>query len=257
VHTTEASDGTTLRYASAGPADGEGVALVGDAGLGPWQWGWQHGALGPFRTLAVDLRGTGGDAPPGPYRVGPLAGDLEAVLADVGLRRVHLLGFGLGGMVCLAHAREYGRARSLTLVGTAASGEAVDRGAFEASFESPDALSGLFTPAFRETRPDLLERIVEWRRDGDPSPEVREAQLAAGLSFDAGPLYELDRPALVLHAFEDPVIPPSAGEELAEGLPNGGFDAIEGRRLAHVEHSVAVNDRIDGFLRSVAGRRSE
>ncbi|MEF8840303.1 MAG: alpha/beta fold hydrolase [Haloarculaceae archaeon] len=251
MHTTEAPDGTALRYATAGPADGEAIALVGEAGFGPWQWGWQHGALGPFRTVAVDLRGTGPDAPSGPYSVSTLAVDLETVLADAGARRAHLLGFGLGGMVCLRHAREYGRARSLTLVGTAATGDAVDRAAFEAPFEAPDALSGLFTRAFREGRPDLLERVVEWRREEDPPAEIREAQVAAALSFEAGPLYELPTPALVLHALGDPVVPAAAGEELAESLPRGAFDPVEGRRLAHVEHSAAVNDRLDGFLRSV------
>ena len=256
MYTTDAPDGTTLRYATAGPEDGEAVALVGEAGFGPWQWGWQHGALAPFRTLAVDLRGTGPDAPSGPYDVDTLAADLEAVLADAGRRRAHLLGFGLGGMVCLRHAREFGRARSLTLVGTTASGEAMDRDAFEAPFGSPGALSELFTPGFREARPDLLDRIVEWRRQEDPPAEVREAQVTAALSFDAGPLYELDHPALVLHAVDDPVVPASAGEELADGLPNGTFEAVEGRRLAHVEHSMAVNDRLDEFLRSIAERRS-
>lgn len=250
MSTTRAPDGTTLRYASAGPDDGETVALVGEAGLGPWQWGWQHGRLGPFRTLAVDLR-AGPDEPSGPYRVETLAADLQAVLADAGVRRVHLLGFGLGGMVCLRHAREYGRARSLTLVGTAADGGAIDRAAFEALFRTPDALSGAFTPAFREARLDLVERIVEWRREEDPSPAVREAQLEAALSFEAGPLYELDTPSLVLHALDDPVVPTAAGEALADGLPHGTFEPVEGRRLAHVEHSVAVNDRLDEFLRSV------
>lgn len=251
MSTTRAPDGTTLRYASAGPTEGETVALVGEAGLGPWQWGWQHGRLGPFRTLAVDLRGTGSSEPSGPYRVRTLAADLEAVLADAGVRRVHLLGFGLGGMVCLRHAREYGRARSLTLIGTVSTGDAIDRPAFEALFEAPDALSGAFTPAFREARADLVERIVEWRREEDPSPAVREAQFDAALSFEAGPLYELDTPSLVLHALDDPVVPTAAGESLAEDLPHGIFEPVEGRRLAHLEHSVAVNDRLDEFLRSV------
>jgi pimeloyl-ACP methyl ester carboxylesterase len=250
VQTTLAPDGTTLRYA-ADPEGGDVVALVGEAGFGPWQWGWQHGSLAPLRTLAVDLRGTGPHTPPGPCDVDTLAADLEAVLADAEARRVHLLGFGLGGMVCLRYARAYGRARSLTLVGTAAAGDRVDRDAFESAFGSPAALSALFTSAFREARPDLVERVIEWRREEDPSRDVREAQLAAALSFDAGPLYELDLPALVLHAVDDPVVPTSAGEELADGLPRGTFGAVEGRRLAHVEHSVAVNDRVDEFLRCV------
>ncbi len=116
------NDGVEFYYETAG--SGETVAFVGEAGLGAWQWGWQHRALsGPYETLTWDLRGTGrSDAPDGGYSVSRMAADLEAVLAAHDTRRVHLVGAGLGGMVAVEYALGYGRARSLALLGTTADG---------------------------------------------------------------------------------------------------------------------------------------
>jgi pimeloyl-ACP methyl ester carboxylesterase len=242
-------DGANINYGVAGT--GESVVLLGDAGFGPWQWGWQQAALaGPYRVLTVDLRGVGGSTGT-PDSVTTLAADVERVCRDADADRVHLVGFGLGGAVALQYAREYGRARSLVLLGTAADGQVVDHEAFRACFAAPDALNGLFSPTFCEARPDLVERIVGWRREEDANAVVRDAGLDATRAFDAGPLYEYTRPTLVLHGLDDPVVPvdaPGVGESLANGLPNGRFEAVEGRRLCHAEHSAAVNDEVLGFL---------
>ncbi len=246
-------DGADLYYETAG--EGECVAFVGDCGFGAWQWAGQYdGLAGPYRTLAWDLRGTGrSDAPEGPYDVDRLAADLEAILADSSARRAHLVGAGLGGMIALRYAREYGRAASLSLVGTAPLGDDVDSAALRAlhpgegatAAQFRDASVGAFSQAFRES--DAFEQILQWRI-GDDHAEGLDAQIAAVESFDAGPLYELTTPALVFHGVEDPVIDPEVGRELAEDLPRGEFEAVEGRHLAHVEHARAVTDRLAGFL---------
>jgi 3-oxoadipate enol-lactonase len=240
-------DGVGLHYRTAG--SGETVAFVAEAGYGPWLWGWQHGAVaGPYRALVWSFRGTGrSDAPPGPYDVGTLAADFEAVLAAAGARRAHVVGAGLGGMVALRHAREYGRARTLTLFGTAASGDAIDRAALDALGVAGgvrESLSGALSPAFRDARPELIDRIADWRREEDAGPEAFAAQAAAATGFEAGPLYELTRPALVCHGVDDPVIAADAGEQLAADLPRGSYEPVEGRHLAFVEHSRAVTERL-------------
>jgi pimeloyl-ACP methyl ester carboxylesterase len=239
-------DGARVHYGSAGA--GDPVVLLGEAGFGPWQWGWQHDALvGPYRVLTVDLRGHG-ESTGTPDSVATLASDLDAVLADADVDRAHLVGFGLGGVTALRYAREFGRARTLTLVGTPPSGESVDADTFRSLFADPTDRSGLFTDAFREARPDLCEQVTAWRREEDAPEAVREAALDAYRAFDAGPLYELTTPALVLHAVDDPVVPMEVGAELGDGLPNGRFEAVEGRRLAHAEFSAAVNDEVLDFL---------
>ncbi len=258
VYTTT-DDGVDLFSETAG--DGECIAFVGDCGFGAWQWAWQYDALaGPYETLVWDLRGTGqSDTPAGPYDVDRLAADLEEVLADNSVRRVHVVGAGLGGMIALRYAREYGRAASLSLFGTAPSGEQVETAALRRLFPDPDdtsgdsapaafrdTLDGAFSQAFRQS--EACEQIVEWRSEEDSLGAGLDAQTAAVESFEAGPLYELTVPTLVFHGVEDPVVDPEVGRELAEDLPRGEFEAVEGRRLAHVEHARAVTDRLDEFV---------
>jgi 3-oxoadipate enol-lactonase len=255
VPETTAPDGTTLHYETAG--EGETVVFVGDAGYGVWQWAWQNDDLaGPFRTLTWDLRGTGrSGTPAGPYTVEQLAADLEAVLSASETDRAHLVGAGLGGMVVLTYAHEYSRARTLTLCGTAASGSVVDEATLRERAAPPDdpdalreSLSSAFTDSFRAEHAELLDRICEWRRRDDASEAGFDAQVEAMCEYDSPPLYEITLPTLVCHGVEDPVVPVAAGRDLAEALPRGTFEAVEGRHLCFVEHAGAVTDRMAGFL---------
>ncbi len=247
--------GVDLYYETAG--SGETVAFVNDVGYGAWLWGWEHDAVaGAREALVWDLRGTGrSDAPPGPYDVETLATDLEVVLADAGVRRVHVVGAGLGAMVALRYARDYGRARTLTVFGSAGSGESVEESALQALHPSADdeatlraSLEGAFSPAFRDARTDLVERICEWRAGEDARDSGLAAQFDAMLSFEAGPLYEIDCPTLVCHGIDDPVVPIEAGRKLAGDLPRGTFEPVEGRRLCFVEHARPVTDRLLAFI---------
>lgn len=255
MRTARTDDGTTIAYAVDGEAD-ETVVFLPDAGFGPWLWGWQAPAFaGPYRTVVVATRGTDGSETAGPYGVDRLAADLEAVLADASVSRAHLVGAGLGGMVALRYAHEYGRARTFVLVGAAASGDAVDPDVLETLYPDPadrgrlrEALSVAFSGSYRAEAD--VERILEWRRSEDASGEALRGHLAALRSFDSGPLYERTEPALVCHGVDDPVISLEAGRELADALPRGQFEPVEGRRLCFLEHSAAVTDAIVGFLES-------
>jgi pimeloyl-ACP methyl ester carboxylesterase len=251
-------DGVGLHYEVRGEGHGdrEPVAFVGDAGYGAWQWSFQSRVTGPHETVVYDHRGTGrSDAPAGPYDVATLAADLEAVLADAGLAGVHLVGAGLGGAVALAHAHEYDRSRRLALFGTAPTGEAVDEAALRALYAPPgdgdacrSSLEGALSPAFRESNPEVLDRICGWRADDDADSGGFEAQAAAWLDFEGVPLYEVTAPTLVFRGVEDPVVPEAAARELAEDLPRGECLAVEGRHLAHVESARAVTDRLLDFF---------
>ncbi|CCQ35219.1 alpha/beta hydrolase fold protein [Natronomonas moolapensis 8.8.11] len=253
---TVTEGGATLRYECSGGNDRPAVAFLPDVGFGPWVWGWQAPKLaGPYRTVVHAMRGTDGSEASGPYTVDRFAADVEAVLADAGIRRVHLVGAGLGGMVALRHASEYGRARSLSLLGVAASGSRVDKAALSALHPAdPAALESSLSAAFTQqflTETDLIGRITTWRREEDATGEALSGHCEAALGFEAGALYELSLPALVCHGVDDPVVPSAAGEKLADGLPNGHFEAVEGKRCCYVEHAAAVADAIDGFVDGV------
>jgi 3-oxoadipate enol-lactonase len=251
--------GIDLYYETTG--DGETVAFVGDVGYGAWLWGWQHGALaGPYETLVWEFPGTDrSGSPGGDLEVATLAAHLEAVLADHGVRTVHLVGAGLGGMVALEYAHRYGRTTSLALFDTAASGDAVDDDALESLFAPPDDPAALraslehAVAADLADHPDVIERIVEWRREDDAARADWERQAAAMRSFDrADSLYEVTVPTRVFHGLEDAVVPPEAGRTLAEELPRGSFVPVDGGHLSFVEAATAVNDELLGFLDTVS-----
>jgi len=255
VPATTADDGTRLHYETTG--DGETAVFVNEAGYGAWQWAWLNdGLAGPYRTVTWDLRGTGrSDTPTGPYSVDRLAADLEAVLRASETDRAHLVGAGLGGAVALAYADRFSRARTLTLLGTPRDGSAVDEsalGALYATGEDPEqlreSLSGALSAAFRTAQPDLIETICEWRERDDATPAGFEAQVGALCSFESPPLYEVTLPALVCAGVDDPVVGVEEVQAVADALPRGTFEAVEGRRLCYVESGPAVTDGLFGFF---------
>jgi pimeloyl-ACP methyl ester carboxylesterase len=253
------NDGVELYYEV--EDDGETVAFVPDLGLGAWQWGWQHAALaGPYECLAFDPRGTGrSEVPEGPYTVGTLAADLEAVLADHGTRSAHVIGSGLGGMVALRYARQYSRASTLTLIGASFGGPRarLPREPRERLFAPGDdpaalreSLDVLFSEGFVATHPEVIDGIVEWRANGDAGRRGWEAQNAAFEAFDASDwLYEVTLPTLVVHGQADRIVPVENGRRLADGLPRATFHGYEGAgHGVWIERSRPVNDRITAHL---------
>ncbi|WP_121744116.1 alpha/beta fold hydrolase [Natronorubrum halophilum] len=254
-----ASNGTvSLYYDRAGEdgADGESVVFVSEAGLGGWLWGWQHAALaGPHEVVVWDLRGTGrSDAPSGPYALETLVADLEAVLVDCEIRTAHLVGCGLGGTIALRAARDLSRVETLTLFGTAARESAFELDPLFAPLNDSealrDSLSAGLSDEFCESQPEVCDGVVDWRSDGDADRAGWEAQVAALESFDATDwLVEVTQPTRILHGGADELVSPSAGRDLARGLPRGEFDVLEGAgHLCQIERSRTVNDRILGVL---------
>lgn len=266
------NDGVSIHYEIGGDGAVEPdapVVLLADAGYGPWQWGWQFSALaGPFEVVVPATRGTGDSDAPNPntnesgvsnsYSIEEMAADLEAVLADHGARTAHLVGAGMGAMVALQYAREFSRARSLSLLGSSAGGPRatpIADGLRERLAADPSDSTSLRTslePVASEElleTDDLVERIVAWRRDEDAAPAVQRAHFDAMADFDASDsLYEITIPALVCHGGDDRVIPADDGELLADGLPKGEFEEFPGEHCFYVERSREVNDALVGFL---------
>jgi len=240
-----------------GDPDREPVVLVGELGLGAWQWGWQYAGLSGRETIVYDHRGSGrSDAPGGSYTMDDLCADFEAVFRATATRRAHVVGRGLGGCVGLAAARQTDRVRSLTLLGTPVSGTAYDATELQADPADSSALrrstERLLSSAFCEAQPDVVEQIVEWRSTEDATPAAQNAQQAALEGFDAEPLYELTRPALVMAGSQDTVVDSAESRRLAEGLPRGEFQAFpEAGHLVGIERSAAVTDRLVGWLESI------
>lgn len=105
-------------YVDAGAGE-EVVLLLHGLGSRGSDWRQQIVALaGAYRVIAPDLRGHGASrAPGGHWRMADLAGDIFALLNQLAIRRVHVVGFSLGGMVALEMAnRRPHRLASLCLI---------------------------------------------------------------------------------------------------------------------------------------------
>lgn len=262
---TANNHGVEIHYELDGAKHVEPVVLIEGLGYGRWMWRWQRSRLeSDYRLVVPDNRGTGNSAAPeGPYTMEAMASDVEAVLADAGIGRAHLVGASMGGMIALQYALEYDRAESLTLLGSSPGGpeeEPIPEATRERIFASPEdaderetirhRMEPAFSERFYQDRRDLVDRIVEWRVEQDAGEDARRAQAAAVEAFDVSDrLDEIELPTLVLHGTADGVVPVRNGRLLAEGLPHAEFVAIEGgSHLAFVEEPDLVTEHVRTFL---------
>ena len=212
--------------------------LVLIQGMGFDRSGWQpvlRKLRRRFRVVLVDNRGTGrSDGPDGPFRVADMAGDIVAVLDDAGIRRAHVLGASLGGMVAQDLAAGHpDRVGGLVLVSTTPGWPFAypmpgGLGAADRRHRPPDP-GGCAAPPRRE-RPVGAQPAAppgtRWPPRRAPSaprlagPRAWSAQAAAGARY-AGPLRRAPIRArtLVLQGEADAVVDPRNGRLLARRIP--------------------------------------
>lgn len=264
------NEGVRLYYEVDGSADEETVVFVEGLSYGTWMWDWQREALADdYRTLVWDNRGTGdSDEIAGPYTVAEMAGDLEAVLADAGVERAHVVGASLGGMIAQQYALDYDRARSLALLCTTPGGEdaepippeTVDRmlnvpEEYDPAEQKRYKMEPAFSEAFWDEHGDVVDRIVEWRLETDPSEAAYGAQAAAAESFDVSDrLGEVDVPTLVAHGTGDRVVPVDNADLLAGNIPEARLELFAGApHLFFIERADEVTATLREFIAEVDG----
>jgi 3-oxoadipate enol-lactonase len=222
---------------------GAGAPVVLVHGLGYARWGWEPVSdplAERFDTVLLDNRGIGESAaPPGPYTVAEMAGDVLSVLDEAGLERTHVVGTSLGGMIAqeLALAAPE-RVEKLVLVCTTPGGpnaapmpEPTVRLIAEAPTLDPlTALRRFVENALAPDPPEeVVQRILAHRLATAQPPAAWAAQVAAGASFDAwGRLGSITAPTLVVHGTADVVVDPVNARLLAELVPDARVERFEG-----------------------------
>lgn len=102
-------DDVRLHYVTGGPDDGELVVLL--HGWPQTWYTWRHVmpvlAQEGYRVVAVDYRGAGeSEKPRGGYDKASMAGDIRALVRQLGATRIHLVGRDIGVMVAYAYAAQ-------------------------------------------------------------------------------------------------------------------------------------------------------
>jgi 3-oxoadipate enol-lactonase len=188
-----------------------------------------------FRLVLVDNRGSGRSGlPSGSFGVADMAGDVLAVLDRAGVRRAHVMGVSLGGMVAQELAVDHPqRVDGLVLVSTtpgwpfaypmpaatvrliAATGGMTREVALRR--HSENALSARTI----QGRPEVVGRLVDLQRSRQADPRAWSAQAAAGARY-AGRLRQAHIRArtLVLQGAADTVVDPGNARLLANSIPD-------------------------------------
>jgi 3-oxoadipate enol-lactonase len=238
--------------------------------------GFDRGGWGPvlrrlrrhFRLVVVDNRGTGRSSqPPGSFSVADMAKDVVAVLDAAGIRRAHVLGASLGGMVAQEIAIAYPALVSGLVLACTTPGWPSGYPMPAASVRLMAATPGMTaeTALRRHTRnalsaqavqrqPELLTRLIKLQRRHPASRETLSAQATAGARY-AGGLRQarIKAPALILHGGADAVVDPRNAQLLADRIP--GARLMLFAELGHLlfwEDPGAFASAVTSFLREHA-----
>lgn len=244
---------------------GEEVVLL-SAGLGGAAafWAPQRATLEThFRVLAFDQRGTGrnAEALPDGYSIGQMADDAVAVMDAAGVSRVHVLGHALGGLVGLDLARRFpARVGRLVLVNAWAK---VDRHS-ERCFDIRIGILNSQGPAAYVAAQPLFLHTAPYMSAHDEkiSAEVAHGtahfqgagnllkRIGALRGFDArADLARIAAPTLVAASRDDLLVPWTASEILAMGLPRAElWITPEGGHAFTVEQPALFNAKLIEFL---------
>ena len=187
-------------------------------------------------VIVFDNRGVGGSGGSTPRAVEEMARDAVAFIGALGLPKVDLLGFSLGGFVSQVIAQQQpGLVRKIILAGTGPAGGdgivnvgAVLRDAFgKAGATNKHPKHFLFftqTSNGQTAAGDFLQRLKERTKDLDApvSNETVQAQVAAIQAWgqgDATTLGTVQHPVLVVNGDHDVMVPSLNSFELARRLP--------------------------------------
>ena len=223
-----------------GPRGGPPVLLLHAVGLDLTWWDHQFGTLAQHHdVVAFDMPGHGLSGPLGaPPSFDAFTTVTAAVLAHVGAGPAHVVGISFGGMVAqtLALARP-DLVRSLSLVATLCTFPGPVRAALRerARVARKDGMAAIvplslqrwFPQAFRDRRPDILDRAAKTMLLQDPQFHAAMWDVIATLDLEAR-LPTLSCPTLVVAGSEDINAPVAAARQIAGLIPGAEMHQVPG-----------------------------
>jgi pimeloyl-ACP methyl ester carboxylesterase len=231
--------GLAFAYRELGQQDGVPVIFLHHltAGLDDWDPKILDGIAKHHRVIAFDNRGVGKSEGQTPNEVHAMARDAEAFIDVLGLKKVDLLGYSLGGFIAQVIAQERpALVRKIILAGTgpaggvgiARIGEVLQEAMQRSAAENKHPKNFLFfTPSELSQRAagEFLSRLSERTTDRDfaVSNETIQAQAVAITRWGMSPandLQAISQPVLIANGDDDTMVPTVNSFELFQKLPN-------------------------------------
>ena len=256
-------DGSTLGYNDTG-GDGTPVLLVHGFPFDARMWDGQVEALGSrYRLIAADLKGFGSSEAPedrSGYSIDAYADDLKALLDELGLAQVVLMGLSMGGYIALAFMRKYPDAvRGLVLADTRAEAdppEGVEKRSNQQKQVEAEGTSGLIdglagallSATTKENKPDVVDSLKTIMKQPDVAfIGALEAMKTRGDSTPV--LTGIKVPTLIIVGEHDAVTPPDAARKLHEHIGGSKLVVIpDAGHISNMESPDAFNGAVAEFL---------
>lgn len=265
------SNGITIEYESFGPANRETVLLI--MGLGAQLTMWPTELCNElvhrgYRVIRFDNRDVGlstkfdaagmpdmaaifgalmsGQPAKAPYSLDDMAADAMGLLDALGIKRAHIAGASMGGMIAQLVAINYpDRVLSLTSIMSTTGNPTLPQA-------KPEAMAVLMTPAPEGDLEAAIARgINAWKVIGSPGFPTDEKILREWVGRDVKrslypvgtarqmaaivangdrreKLKKLNVPTVVLHGGDDPLVPVDGGKDTAANIPGAELIVVPG-----------------------------
>lgn len=238
------------------------MLLLHPVGLDLTWWGPQFEAFACDRqVIAFDMPGHGqSDDLSSPPTFEIMAHTAASVIETLGGRPADVVGVSVGGMIAQTLAlRRPDLVRSLSLVATLCTFSDQIRNTLRerariARHEGMSRIADLsnerwFTPAFRERRPDMMERTRRSLLQQSGEFHASMWEMIAGLDL-AAQVPAISCPTLVITGTADGNAPPAAAEAIAKAIPGATLQLMpEIGHFPPFEASDAFNTVLADFLR--------
>jgi 3-oxoadipate enol-lactonase len=251
-------NGSTLRVRCDGERSRPTVLFSNSLGTDLSMWDAQAAALARrFHVVRYDTRGHGGpDAPPGPYTIDLLGGDVLALLDHLDIERAHVVGLSMGGVIAQwlgAHAPR--RLHKLVLANTASRIGMEEGWRARAAAVRADGMRDIaaaapgrwFTAEFVARQPVLVGTMQKTLRGLDPEGYAAccEALALADLGAD---IRRIGAPALVIAGSHDPVTTVLHAQALAGAIPGATLATLPASHLSNIEAPDRFSELVATFL---------
>ena len=278
-------------YDIMGAENSETIVLI--SGLGTQMTSWSNSFCQElvdkgFKVLRFDNRDSGlssfiqfdikntnelidclqqGKHPENAYKLADMASDVIALLNELKVRKVHVMGRSLGGIVAQIVASDYPeRIESLTIIMSTS---------LNPSLPQPDAeVMGLMLRPLPNIKEDLnlylvkrlefvnaiagsgfpikieeeTEKILKDLERSPPANILGQMCAMALTAYDWDRLNKINTPTLVVHGSEDSLFPLACGKDIANSIPNACFMEIEG--MGHSLPNDLNKIVIDAFMKN-------
>jgi 3-oxoadipate enol-lactonase len=209
-----------------------------------------------FRILRYDRRGHGlSTAPPAPCTVDELGRDAIALMDALNISRTHFCGLSIGGLVAQWLGIHTDRLEKVIVCATAARIGTAESWAsrIDAVTESglqplvPATAQRWFSPAFRQSQPDEVSRLLEDFTKTSPEGYIGCCHALATTDLSAD-ISKITIPLLAISGNDDMVCPEDDLRFIADRVQQGHHLSLPGGHIVNLEAFHAFNSAVDAFL---------